>query len=139
LVKAKEEVKKEKEIKKQQPVLVASVPRVRPTVAPLSLPVNKQTIVEKIRAKFGGSAPTAIAVAMCESGIRNEAEGHNTDGSTDYGVFQINSVHRAKVGGDLSKLHNVDINIQVAYQISGGGSNWNPWTTYKSGCYKKYL
>jgi cell wall-associated NlpC family hydrolase len=31
------------------------------------------------------------------------------------------------------------INARVAYQMSNGGTNWQPWTTYTRGAYLKYL
>lgn len=31
------------------------------------------------------------------------------------------------------------LNFQAAYEISGGGQNFAPWTTYKNGAYQGYL
>lgn len=80
---------------------------------------------------------TAIAVALAESGGRTDATNHDADGSTDYGLFQINSVH-----ADLFRTHNwqdpVD-NARMALAVSSNGSNWSPWTTYTSQRYRAYL
>jgi|SRR5215472_13718760 len=85
----------------------------------------------------GGSlatAPIAAAIAMAESGGDPNAQGHNSNGTTDYGLWQINSVN----GANASYL-NPDVNGKAAVRISRGGTNWNPWTTYKNGAYKAFL
>jgi hypothetical protein len=84
----------------------------------------------------GGSpatAPMAVAVALAESGGRADATHVNSDGSIDRGPWQINSVH-----GALSTL-DPNANAKAAVKISSGGLNWQPWTTYTSGAFRKYL
>lgn len=78
----------------------------------------------------------AIAIALAESGGNIGATHKNTDGSTDRGLWQINSVHTQY---NASKLLTPLYNAQAAYGISGAGSNWNPWTTYTSGAYTQFL
>ena len=68
----------------------------------------------------------AHRIIKCESGGRADATNYNTDGSTDRGLFQINSVHARKVNGDLDSLYDPKVNIQVAYQIFKA-SSWDPW------------
>jgi surface antigen len=88
------------------------------------------------QAGFKGNALTiALAVAQAESSFRTDAINHNTNGSTDYGLWQINSIH----GYSSSQLMNPLYNAQAAYKISGSGSNWQPWTTYNTGAYLKYM
>jgi lysozyme-related protein Hpa2 len=65
--------------------------------------------------------------------------GLNRDGSTDYGLMQINSIHADMVGGDLESLRNPAVNIRVAYSLSHQGSNWTAWSAYNSGAYREYL
>jgi hypothetical protein len=43
-----------------------------------------------------------IAVASAESGLRGGATNHNMDGSTDYGCYQVNAIHRNRVAGTLN-------------------------------------
>lgn len=74
----------------------------------------------------------AVAVALAESGGDPNNTNHNTDGSTDRGLWQINSVHGAQSTYDLNA------NAKAAVAISGNGSNWGPWTTYTSGRYKQF-
>jgi hypothetical protein len=81
-----------------------------------------QTIEEEIRAVFGKDAEDAIKVAKCESGMRADAKNHNNNGSSDGGVFQINSVH----GIRAKWLSNPSINIRVAKQLFDE-QGWTPW------------
>lgn len=96
----------------------------------------KEYIIDKIMAVFGEDGKTAVAVARCESGLRYNAVNHNTNGSTDYGIFQINSIHKAKYEG--RNIFDVDTNIDVAYQIYKA-QGFSPWVAWKSGCYKNFL
>lgn len=93
--------------------------------------------LEGIWIRNGGSpaaAPVAAAVAMAESqGNSDAVNRNNPDGSTDWGLWQINSVHGAQATLDP------DGNAQAAVAISNNGTNWNPWTTYRSGAYLQYL
>lgn len=86
--------------------------------------------------KYGGAASaadTAAAVALAESGGVATASNHNTDGSIDRGLWQINSVHGSQSTFDIPG------NVKAAIAISNNGKNWSPWVTFKSGAYKKYL
>lgn len=78
---------------------------------------------------------------MAESGGKAHIDnaGLNRDGSVDYGLMQINSIHADMVGGDLEKLRDPATNIKIAYSLSRGGTNWTPWSAYNSGKYLKYL
>ena len=84
----------------------------------------KESIEDKIRAVFGDNADRAIEIARCESGLNpNAINNSNSNGSTDVGLFQINSVH-----GVRSKwLLNPDINIRVAKQIFDEQGNFSAW------------
>lgn len=53
----------------------------------------------------------------CESGGRPNATHLNNDGSMDYGLMQINSIHRKRVGGDLNALLDPETNVRVAHDI----------------------
>lgn len=78
-------------------------------------------------------APIAAAIAMAESGGDSTATDNDSDGSTDRGLWQINSTH-----GSLS-TYDVNGNAKAAISISSNGSNWNPWVTFQTGAYKKFL
>jgi murein DD-endopeptidase MepM/ murein hydrolase activator NlpD len=100
------------------------------------------------KAGFKGHAlDVAGAFAMAESG--GHANSHNTNASTgdnSYGLFQINML--GDMGPARRKQYhlksNNDLldpltNAKVAYKMSHEGKLWGPWSTYKSGAYKKYL
>jgi hypothetical protein len=79
------------------------------------------------------AADIAAAVAMAESGGDSNATNSNTNGSTDRGLWQINSVHGSQSTFDVTG------NVKAAINISGNGTNWSPWVTYVSGAFRKFL
>jgi hypothetical protein len=95
----------------------------------------------------GDGLNTAVAVAMAESG--GHPTSHNTNagtGDNSYGLFQINmlgSLGPARMQqyhlSSYDELFNPTVNARVAYQLSQGGTNWTPWTTYTRGTYRQYL
>lgn len=92
--------------------------------------------LESIWIQNGGNkvyAPIAAAIAMAESGGNSDATNHNTNGSVDRGLWQVNSVW-----GGLS-TYDVNANAKAAVQISQNGHNWQPWTTFKTGAYLQFL
>jgi hypothetical protein len=91
----------------------------------------------------GSPLVTAVAVAMAESSCNPSAVGSNgptagcPSGSLDRGLWQINSCYHADVNDTCA--YNAQCNANAAYSISGGGSNWQPWSTYNNGAYTSYL
>ena len=63
----------------------------------------------------------ALRVAHCESTMNPRA--YNAG---NRGLFQINEIHRAKVGGDLDSLYDPEVNIRTAYTI-WSAQGWGPW------------
>ena len=63
----------------------------------------------------------AMAVLWCES---RGAPGAYADGN--YGLMQINAIHRRRVGGDLSQLYVPEVNVRVAHEL-WREQGWNPW------------
>lgn len=88
----------------------------------------------------------AYAIAMAESGGNAAAHnGNAATGDNSYGLFQINMLgamgpERRKQYGLSSNdsLFDALTNAKVAYRMSNGGTNWSPWSTYKSGAYRQY-
>ncbi|HWM02503.1 MAG TPA: transglycosylase SLT domain-containing protein [Actinophytocola sp.] len=93
----------------------------------------------------GSDLTTAVAIAMAESSGRTRA--HNpTPPDDSYGLWQIN-MH----GGlgperrrqfDLNsdrELFDPKTNAEAAFEISGNGDSFRPWSTYTNGDYKRYL
>jgi len=77
----------------------------------------------------------AIAVALAESSGNPSATHSNSNGSVDYGLWQINSVHASLVAGNWADPTS---NAKMAYSV-WQGSGWSAWTTYTSGAYLKYM
>lgn len=75
----------------------------------------------------------AAAIAMAESSGNPLATDHDSNGTVDRGLWQINSTH-----GSLS-TYNVMQNARAAVQISNNGTNWSPWTTFTTGAYLKFM
>lgn len=84
-----------------------------------------------------GSQVTAVAIALAESGGRSDATNRNSNGSTDYGLFQINSVHsQLLASGSWSDPVS---NAKMALSVSSNGSNFKPWVAYTTQRYRIFL
>ena len=76
----------------------------------------------------------AAAVAMAESGGNPFAVG---DEGTSFGLWQVHTPAHPEF--DASRLLNADYNAHAELLISSSGTDWKPWTTYRTGAYKMYL
>jgi LysM repeat protein len=84
--------------------------------------------LESLWEEAGGSSGEAVMaaeIAMAESGGNPNA----ISPTNDFGLWQINGSHGAQA--TLDPLGNA----RAAVDISGDGSDWNPWTTYVTGAY----
>lgn len=75
----------------------------------------------------------AAAVAMAESGGNSAAVG---DGGTSFGLWQIHTPAHPQF--DAGRLLEPAYNAGAAWQISRGGTDWTPWTTFTSGAYRRF-
>lgn len=97
-----------------QPADTATVAQVTPTPTPS----DDQVIMEIVKVFAKEDRHTIkkiIDIAYGESGLRWNAHHVNTNGSEDFGVFQINSVHTKRFGSEFKTDYKV--NIQVAYAL----------------------
>jgi hypothetical protein len=80
---------------------------------------------------------TATAIALAESnGVTDAKGGPNSNGTYDWGLFQINDVHKPTQAEKTDPI----ANAQRAYKIwVQAGHSFKPWATYNSGSYKKKL
>lgn len=85
----------------------------------------------------GDSLITAIAIAGAESGYRLGAHGDVSIGGS-YGPWQVYIPAHPEYSPEWLTESYLN-NAQAMFQISGGGSNWNPWTTFFEGTYRKFL
>jgi len=85
--------------------------------------------LEALWVAAGGSRSAAFMaaeIAMAESSGNQYAHSY----SNDYGYWQINGSHGSMATYDAMG------NARAAVAISSNGSNWNPWTTYRTGAYQ---
>jgi len=77
----------------------------------------------------------ASAIAFAESG---GVPGAIVRSSREYsiGLWQINA--RAHRQYDTRMLKDPYLNARAAFEISKGGTDWTPWTTYKNGKYRQF-
>jgi hypothetical protein len=89
--------------------------------------------------KFGSACRIALAVQRAEN-PRGDCEiyHYNSDGTLDWGYFQINTVHLKRAGVNLRGLLDCRANIDFAYQLYVE-RGFEPWTTYRSGAYRQFL
>jgi hypothetical protein len=91
-------------------------------------------------AKFGSACRLALAIQRAENPQgKCEIYHHNTDGTLDWGYFQINTVHLKRPGLNLRDLLDCKANINFAYQLYIEEHGFTAWSTYNSGAYRKYL
>jgi hypothetical protein len=89
----------------------------------------------------GDEVAVAVAVSLAESGGRPNIDnaGLNSDGSVDYGLWQINSVHSAS-GFDPARAFDPVYNAAWARRIFlNAGGSWTPWTTYDRGAHQQFM
>lgn len=92
--------------------------------------------LQALAASVGFPNPAlAAAVAMAESGGNPDAYG-DADYGGSIGLWQVN----LPAHPDYSEqdLYDPTYNAKAALAISSNGKNWNPWTTYRTGAYKKW-
>jgi hypothetical protein len=91
-------------------------------------------------AKFGSECRVALAIQRAENPQgRCEVYHYNSDGTLDWGYFQINTVHLKRPGLNLRDLLDCKANIDFAYQLYQEKQGFTPWSTYNSGAYRKFL
>lgn len=85
----------------------------------------------------GTESEVALAVAIAESGLNPKAKGGpNSNGTYDWGLFQINDIHKPT---DAEKTEPV-ANAKRAKRIyDAAGGKFTPWSAYNSGAYKAHL
>ena len=68
---------------------------------------------------------SAVAVCKAESGGND----HAVSPSSDYGLWQINTINFASQGLNFSNVFDPNVNARVAIRMSGNGTNWAAWCT----------
>lgn len=89
--------------------------------------------------KFGTACRVALAIQRAENPKGAcEIYHYNTNGTLDWGYFQINTVHLERPGLNLRDLLDCKANIDFAYVLYEE-RGFSPWSTYNSGAYLKFL
>lgn len=89
--------------------------------------------------KFGSACRVALAIQVAENSTGAcEAYHYNSNGTLDWGYFQINTVHVTRRGVNLRDLLDCKANIDFAYHLYRE-VGFGPWSTYTSGKYRKFL
>jgi len=82
--------------------------------------------------------PRMVCTAKYESAFYDRASNHNSNGSTDYGLFQINSIHVGKGGctSTASSLYDTTTNASCAKEIfdEQGNNAWYGYQKHRSEC-----
>ena len=94
----------------------------------------------------GDNLVTATAVALAESSGNPGATGDtslaNAKWGPSVGLWQVRTLNAAP-GGDFRNesflRSGIGNQAAAAFNISGGGSNFRPWSVYTSGAYRKFL
>lgn len=77
----------------------------------------------------GNDIRTAVALAYAESNFSTLVTHRNADGSTDYGEWQINSVHKQFGSFATNGWQNGQTNAKMAYSVYKA-QGFGAWSTY---------
>lgn len=92
----------------------ASVPEREYVEPPLADETTQEASIKVIKKIWRRDWQIGVAIAKCEGGLRpNAFNGHNTNGTWDAGLFQVNQIH----GIDKETLMNPYANAGYAYAL----------------------
>lgn len=114
-----------------------------PGIAPGPTPATRARLDAKsvaAAAKAGGFPdsliPTMVGIAFAESKWNPQATHKNTNGTTDFGLWQINSAHASEFS--MANWQNPAANAAMAYKVYKA-QGLTAWATYNSGSYKQWV
>lgn len=93
------------------------------------------------------AATIMVAIAGAESGYDDQIQGdlglQDANWGPSFGLFQIRTL-KAETGSgsnrDITRLAGSDAEqARAAFQISGGGRDFTPWSTFTNGAYQGFL
>lgn len=83
----------------------------------------------------GDRAVTAVAIMFAESSGNARATNKNSNGSEDFGLWQVNSIHKPSE----EEKFNPAANARKAHQIYvEAGNSFKPWVTFNEGQWTKH-
>jgi hypothetical protein len=90
--------------------------------------------------KFGADCRVALAIQRAENPQgKCEIYHYNSDGTLDWGYFQINTVHLQRPGLNLRDLLDCKANIDFAHQLYREKGGFSPWSTFNNGRYRRFM
>jgi hypothetical protein len=90
--------------------------------------------------KFGPNCRLALAVQRAENAQgKCETYHYNSDGTLDWGYFQINTIHLKRPGVNLRDLLDCKANIDFAYQLYLEKGGFTAWSAFRNGSYRHYM
>ena len=96
-----------------------------------------QAMIVAAAQQFGVPPNIALGVASHESGFNPNAVNHNTNGTTDYGVMQLNTltVQTMGVSDPMDPQQNINAGVQLLSNLLNqyGGNTYNALWAYASG------
>jgi hypothetical protein len=118
------------------PVLITKRQKLE-VIKNLNSPLNE--IQQYICEKFGADCKVALAVQKAENGtMQCDRFNINTNGTVDFGIFQINTIHLKK-GYKISDLVDCKKNVDIAFEIYRQQKGFQAWVGYTNGSYRKYI
>lgn len=90
--------------------------------------------------QFGPDCRLALAIQRAENPLgKCEVYHYNSDGTLDWGYFQINTVHLRRPDLNLRDLLDCKANIDFAYQLFQEQHGFTAWSTFNNGKYRQFL
>ncbi|NQU37138.1 MAG: hypothetical protein HQ526_06010 [Actinobacteria bacterium] len=117
----------------------AQAPSAVGAVAPSQVPSQKRILALVKRSFPANEVGNAMAVAQCESGQANLVGSTNSDGTTDFGVFQLNDGGSLQTSlglirysyGSITDAQNAalraEVNVPAAAALWRSRGGWGPW------------
>jgi hypothetical protein len=89
---------------------------------------------------FGPNCRVALAIQRAENPQgKCEIYHYNSDGTLDWGYFQINTVHLKRPGLNLRDLLDCKANIDFAHQLYLEKGGFTAWSTFNNGAYRQFM
>ena len=109
--------------------------------------ISEVITIAKAAGFQGVGVPVAVAIAMAESSLNQNAVGdvylQTVKWGPSVGLWQIRSLKPAYLHlepiRNYSNLFDPAYNAKAAFAISKGGTDFSPWSTYLDKKYLKYL
>lgn len=93
-------------------------------IARATEPTMREWVLNEVQ-KAGLDSNYVEKLIQCESGWNNWAYGINTNGTTDFGLWQINSIHKKTISVESRWDYKIATKWAIDKRLRDG--NWNAW------------